>query len=99
MIEMIGCQSLYNLLNEGIEFAKIGDPYYLYLLGYLSFSYKLKNIIYHITFLCISILQLDCRSREEYNESHILCAKNIKQVIFVIFNFNFRILSFSFKKE
>jgi hypothetical protein len=36
-IEMIECQNLYNLLNEGIEFAKISDPYFLYLLGRVWF--------------------------------------------------------------
>jgi hypothetical protein len=33
LIELIDCQSLFNLLNEGIELAKLNDPYYLYLLG------------------------------------------------------------------
>jgi hypothetical protein len=39
-IELIECQKLYNILNEGIEYAKIGDPYYLYLLGIFSFRYS-----------------------------------------------------------
>lgn len=32
LIDFIECQSLYNMLNEGIEYAKINDTYYLYLL-------------------------------------------------------------------
>ena len=38
-IEMIECQALYNMLNEGIEYAKISDLYFLYLLGkiYIKF--------------------------------------------------------------
>lgn len=32
LIDFIDCQSLYNILNEGVEYAKINDPYYLYLL-------------------------------------------------------------------
>lgn len=32
-IDLIDCQTLYNVLNEGIEFARLTDPYYLYLLG------------------------------------------------------------------
>ena len=39
LIELIDCQSLYNILNEGIEYAKICDPYYLYLLGNYLFSF------------------------------------------------------------
>ncbi|RNA45219.1 serine threonine tyrosine-interacting 1 [Brachionus plicatilis] len=31
-IELIECQELYNLLNEGIEFARLSDPNYLYLI-------------------------------------------------------------------
>ena len=37
LIELIDCQDLYNMLNEGIEYAKITDPYFLYLLGYYFF--------------------------------------------------------------
>ena len=33
LIELIDCQSVYNILNEGIEFSKLSDRYYLYLLG------------------------------------------------------------------
>ena len=33
LIDLIDCQHLYNLLNEGFDYAKINDPYYLYLLG------------------------------------------------------------------
>ena len=32
-IELIDCQTLYNVINEGRDCAKIADPYYLYLLG------------------------------------------------------------------
>ena len=32
-IDLIDPQSLYNVLNEGIEVAKLTDPNYLYLLG------------------------------------------------------------------
>lgn len=32
-IEFIESQELYNLLNEGMDYAKISDPYYLYLIG------------------------------------------------------------------
>lgn len=32
-VELIECQDLYNLLNEGIEFAQLCDPNYLYLIG------------------------------------------------------------------
>ena len=32
-IDLIDSQSLYNLLNEGIETARLTDPNYLYLLG------------------------------------------------------------------
>jgi len=31
-IELINCQTLYNILNESFEFAKVCDPNYLYLL-------------------------------------------------------------------
>ncbi len=33
LVELIECQDLYNVLNEGIEMAKINDLHYLYLLG------------------------------------------------------------------
>lgn len=35
LIELIDCQSVYNLLNEGIEHSQLNDPFYLYLLGYI----------------------------------------------------------------
>lgn len=40
-IELIDCQSLYNLLNEGIEHSLLNDPYYLYLLGF-NLIFKIK---------------------------------------------------------
>lgn len=33
LIDFIECQTLYNMLNEGVQYAKINDRYYLYLLG------------------------------------------------------------------
>jgi hypothetical protein len=54
LIEFIECQELYNVLNEGFDYAKINDSFYLYL--------------------------IDCRPRSDYNESHVICAKNIKRV-------------------
>jgi len=38
-IDLIDSQSLYNVLNEGIEIARLSDPNYLYLLG-LNFNNK-----------------------------------------------------------
>ncbi len=34
LFDLIECKNLYNLLNEGVEYAKLNDPYFLYLLGY-----------------------------------------------------------------
>lgn len=53
LIDFIECQELYNMLNDGIEYAKINDPFYLYL--------------------------LDCRARNDFNESHIITSKNMKR--------------------
>ena len=39
-IDIIDSQQLYNVLNEGVEFARLTDPNYLYLLGfYFSFFF------------------------------------------------------------
>lgn len=54
LIELFDCQALYNVLNEGADYARLSDPYYLYL--------------------------IDCRPRNDYNESHIICAKLMKKV-------------------
>ncbi len=35
-IDLIDTQSLYNVLNQGVEYARLTDPNYLYLLGNLS---------------------------------------------------------------
>lgn len=32
-IELIECQELYNMLNEGTDYPRLSDPYYLYLIG------------------------------------------------------------------
>ena len=42
-IELIDCQSLYNLLNEGIEYAKLCDSNYLYLIGIIFLVHKERN--------------------------------------------------------
>ncbi len=75
-IELIDCQSVYNLLNEGIEHSQLNDPFYLYLLGYILnqkwfFFFKIEFFLYK-----------DCRPKLNYNESHIIIAKNIKTVNF-----------------
>ena len=42
LIELVECQALYNLLNEGIEYAKLSDAFYLYLIGNFFFKYNLN---------------------------------------------------------
>ena len=76
LIDLIDCQHLYNLLNEGFDYAKINDPYYLYLLGkhIKSSSTKIKLLNQKHIFI------QDCRPRNEYNESHIIISKNVKRV-------------------
>lgn len=45
-VELIDCQYLYNLLNEGIEHSLLNDPYYLYLLDCRSkSSYNESHIL------------------------------------------------------
>lgn len=74
-IELFECQALYNLLNEGIEYAKISDPYYLYLIGKFLLIFKFLNLWSFISFEL-----KDCRPRSDYNEGHIACAKNMRKV-------------------
>ena len=77
-IEMVECQTLYNMLNEGIEYAKISDLYFLYLLGKI-FKVLIALNLFMVIYLILT--EKDCRQRADYNEGHILCAKNIKRVI------------------
>jgi len=68
--ELIECIDLFNILNADINgLARISDTNYLYLLGLFAF----KNIL-SIVFI------LDCRSRKEYDESHIISATHIRRV-------------------
>jgi hypothetical protein len=76
LIEFIECQSLYNTLNELIDYAKISDQFYLYLLGELI---NIPTIKFLVNF-SIKKFSIDCRSRSDYNESHILSAKSVKTV-------------------
>jgi hypothetical protein len=74
----IDCSSLYNVLNESFECAKISDPFYLYLLG----KRETRKICPNEQSSILSVLvvaQKDCRSKSEYNESHIVSAKHMKK--------------------
>ena len=71
--ELLECIDLFNILNAEINgLARISDTNYLYLLGLFLFSVTV--------FLNNLIKTLDCRSRKEYDESHIISANHIQRV-------------------
>ncbi len=72
--ELIECIDLFNILNAEISgLARISDTNYLYLIG-LSFFENSFSII------SLKLCLLDCRSRKEYDESHIISANHIRRV-------------------
>jgi hypothetical protein len=72
--ELLECIDLFNILNAEINgLARISDTNYLYLLGLLFCFINLFSTILLKFFL-------DCRSRKEYDESHIISANLIRRV-------------------
>ena len=72
--ELIECHDLFNILNAELNgLARISDTNYLYLLGSISFKGRAR---------CASSnrLILDCRSRKEYDESHVISANHMQRV-------------------
>lgn len=92
-IELIECQHLYNMLNESMDYPRLSDPYYLYLIGKIN-SLNLNSVGKNDKL--VILVYIDCRPRGDYNQGHIICAKNIKTVEFVFFCSQYTIVYFCF---
>lgn len=77
--QLIESIDLFNILNAEINgLARISDPNYLYLLGLSDVFVWMRHFARKLDPRSFS----DCRSRKDYDESHIISARLIQRVSF-----------------